>query len=154
MIKNYYKSLLAAILTFVFLNLNAQNEEEAVKQVINNMFEGMKKSDTALIRSAFSSGAILQTIARTKDGKTVVRTDAVDSFIVSIARPHTEVLDERISFETIKIDGDLAIAWTPYKFYIGDKFSHCGVNSFQLVRMNGVWKIQYLIDTRRRQGCE
>ena len=64
------------------------------------------------------------------------------------------MLDERISFETVKVDGDLAIAWTPYKFYLGDQFSHCGVNSFQLVKLEGVWRIQYLIDTRRRQGCE
>jgi len=62
--------------------------------------------------------------------------------------------DERISFETIKIDGPLAIAWTPYKFYYEGKFSHCGVNSFQLVRVDNQWRIQYLIDTRRRQGCE
>jgi len=54
----------------------------------------------------------------------------------------------------VKIDGPLAIVWTPYKFYFNGKFSHCGVNSFQLVRFNGVWKIQYLIDTRRRAGCE
>ena len=154
MIKKYYKPLFAAILTFAGLSMQAQTDEEGIKTAINNMFDGMKKSDTALIRSAFSSGAILQTIGRNKEGKTVVRTDAVDSFIVSIAKPHTDIYDERISFETIKIDGDLAIAWTPYKFYVGEKFSHCGVNSFQLVRLNGTWKIQYLIDTRRRQGCE
>jgi hypothetical protein len=64
------------------------------------------------------------------------------------------VADERITFETIKIDGPLAVAWTPYKFYYEGKFSHCGVNSFQLVRLNGAWKIQYLIDTRRRTGCQ
>ena len=29
-----------------------------------------------------------------------------------------------------------------------------GVKKDQLVRINGRWKIQYLIDTRRRVGCE
>ena len=43
---------------------------------------------------------------------------------------------------------------TPYKFYVGEKFSHCGVNSFQLVKIRGEWKIQYIIDTRRRQNCD
>ena len=136
MIKNSYKALVLTILTFACLNSSAQSDEDAIKRTINNMFDGMRKTDTALIRSAFSPVAILQTIARNRDGATVIRTDAVDSFVVSIARPRTEVLDERISFETIKIDGDLAIAWTPYKFYVGEKFSHCGVNSFQLVRLN------------------
>ena len=56
--------------------------------------------------------------------------------------------------EVVKIDGALASVWTPYKFYFNGKFSHCGVNSFQLVRMNNTWKVQYIIDTRRRVGCE
>ncbi|MFT2543406.1 hypothetical protein ACMWP9_36050, partial [Escherichia coli] len=61
--------------------------------------------------------------------------------------------DERIVFDVVKIDADLAIVWTPYQFYRNGTFSHCGVNSFQLVRLNGRWKIQYLIDTRRKTGC-
>jgi len=65
-----------------------------------------------------------------------------------------DAADERIVFETIRIDGPLASVWTPYNFYYEGKFSHCGVNSFQLVKINGEWKIQYLIDTRRKQGCK
>ena len=154
MIKISYSASLLAILTFTGLKLQAQTDETAVKQVINNLFTGMKQSDTAMIRAAFSGVPILQTVARTREGQTLVRTEPIDSFLVSISRPHTETYDERISFGTIQIDGDLAMVWTPYKFYLGEKFSHCGVNSFQLVRLNNQWKIQYLIDTRRRQGCE
>jgi hypothetical protein len=50
----------------------------------------------------------------------------------------------------IRIDASLAIVWAPYEFYYKGKYSHKGVDSFQLVRVNGVWKIQYLIDTRRK----
>lgn len=46
------------------------------------------------------------------------------------------------------------MVWAPYQFYYKGKFSHCGADSFQLVRINGKWKIQYLVDTRRSQGCE
>jgi hypothetical protein len=96
----------------------------------------------------------MQTIAKNKEGNVRVITEPVDSFLASIGKPHTEVYDERIEYNTIKIDGELAIVWTPYKFYIGEKFSHCGVNSFQLVKIAGEWKIQYIIDTRRRQNCD
>ena len=131
----------------------SQSDEDAVKATINRLFEGMKKSDTVMLRSAFANGAILQTILKNKEGKVLIRTEKVDSFVVSVGRPHTEVYDERITFDVVKVDADLAIAWTPYQFYVGDKFSHCGVNSFQLVRLAGEWKIQYLIDTRRRDKC-
>jgi len=74
--------------------------------------------------------------------------------LVMIAKPHTEAYDERITFDLVKIDGELAMVWASYKFYLGEKFSHCGVDAFQLVKINNDWKIQYLIDTRRRQGCD
>lgn len=154
MIKKSYRICLLIILTIAGYSSKAQNDESAVKAVINNLFEGMRKTDTALLRSAFTSQPILQTVARNREGKISIRSENLDSFVVSVSRPRKEILDERISFETVRIDGDLAIAWTPYKFYIGDQFSHCGVNSFQLVKLDGVWRIQYLIDTRRRQGCD
>lgn len=142
------------ILTFVSTTAFAQNDEAAVKLAVNKLFEGMKQSDTALIRSAFSSAPLLQTVIKNKEGKVSVASEPLDSFLVAVGRPHTEVYDERISFDVIKIDGELAIVWAPYKFYLGDKFSHCGVDSFQLVKLNGEWKIQYLVDTRRRQSCD
>lgn len=146
--------LLFTFLTICSLNAAAQSEADKVKATVNQLFEGMHKSDTALLRNAFAPGALLQTIAKSKSGETIVRSDDVAAFVKSIGQPHTEVYDERITFGQVLIDGDLATVWTPYKFYIGQKFSHCGVNSFQLVRLNGNWKIQYIIDTRRREGCE
>lgn len=132
----------------------AQNAEDSVKATVNALFEGMKNSDPNMIREAFADSAILQTIGRNKEGQTIIRTDAVSQFAEQISKIAKGAADERITFETIKVDGALAIAWTPYKFYYEGKLSHCGVNSFQLVRVNGKWKIQYLIDTRRRTGCE
>ena len=148
------KSFLALLTLLLSTHCFAQNEEENIKQTINRLFNGMRQSDTAMIRSAFASEAILQTVIKNKEGKVFIETEPLDSFVVFVSKPHNEVYDERITFDLIKIDGDLAIAWTPYKFYLGEKFSHCGVDSYQLVRINGEWKIQYLIDTRRRQHCE
>jgi hypothetical protein len=136
------------------LTAAAQQEEAAVKQTINQLFDGMRRSDTALMRSSFAPGALLQSVGKNRGGEVAVETEPVDSFLAAVARPHKEVWDERISFDLVKTDGDLAIAWTPYRFYLGDRFSHCGVDSYQLVKIAGAWKIQYLIDTRRRQGCE
>jgi hypothetical protein len=142
------------ILTFISTTAFAQNDETAIKSAVSKLFEGMKKSDTTIIRAFFSSNPILQTIIKNKDGQVGLETEPLDSFLVSVAASHTEVYDERITFDVIKIDGELAMVWAPYKFYVGARLNHCGVNSFQLVKINGEWKIQYLIDTRRRHGCE
>ncbi len=132
---------------------NAQSAEDSVKAVINQLFDGMRNVDTEKLKDIFADSAILQTIKRKADGSFYVQNDAVNKFIESISKSKKDSLDERISFESVKIDGPLASVWTPYKFYYAGKFSHCGVNSFQLVRINGNWKIQYLIDTRRQGNC-
>lgn len=139
---------------FSILSIKAQTAEDSVKMTINRFFEGMKKSDTLLLKSTMMEGIIFQTIARSKENETIVKTENVAAFLTSIATPRKDIADERITFESIKIDGSLASVWTPYKFYMGEKFSHCGANSFQLVRQNGSWKIQYIIDTRRKNGCD
>lgn len=133
---------------------NAQTPEDSVKAVVNQLFTAMKNTDASMLKDAFADSAVLQTIRRKQDGTFFVQNERVSDFVAQIGMAKKDSLDERITFETIKIDGPLAVAWTPYKFYYAGKFSHCGVNSFQLVRINGRWKIQFLIDTRRRQGCE
>ncbi len=132
----------------------AQSAEDSVKNVINKMLTGMREADTAMLKSCFADSMIMQTISRNKEGKLIVRNESPSGFISFIAKEAKGNADERIIFETIKVDGPLAMAWTPYNFYYKGQFSHCGVNSFQLVRFNGEWKIQYLVDTRRRQGCK
>lgn len=131
----------------------AQTAEDSVKTVINTMFTAMKNADGALLKSCFSDSVIFQSIGRNKEGAMMVRSENTEIFIHQVNSAKPGSLDERISFETVKVDGPLAIAWTPYRFYLDNQFSHCGVNSFQLVRFNGIWKIQYIIDTRRRSGC-
>jgi hypothetical protein len=114
----------------------------------------MKNADPSIMADIFADSAIFQTIGRTKEGKTMVRSEDIKEFVDFVSKQKKGSADEQIRFDIIKIDGPLAIVWTPYKFYFNGQFSHCGVNSFHLVRLEGKWKIQYLIDTRRQQGCE
>ena len=146
--------LIMLTLMFCSVILYGQTAEDSVKAVVNRLFEGMKNADASKVNESFADSAILQTIARNKEGQLIIRNEQVKEFAAFVATQKKGSADERISFETIKIDGPLAIAWTPYKFYYEGKFSHCGVNSFQLIRINNQWKIQYLIDTRRKVGCE
>ena len=150
------KRILILLTATIFISTitKAQSPVDSVKAVVNQLFAAMKGANAAMLKEAFADSAVLQTIRRKQDGTFFVQDEKVSDFVEQIGKAKKDSLDERITFETVKIDGPLAIAWTPYKFYYAGNFSHCGVNSFQLVRINGRWKIQFLIDTRRRQGCE
>ena len=138
----------------IFFNcLYAQSVEDSVKATINQLFTAMKQGDSAMLSDTFADSAVLQTIGN-RAGKTFIRNESVRAFASQIKTLPKGAADERITFETIKIDGPLALVWTPYQFYFQEKFSHCGVNSFHLVRLDGKWKIQFLIDTRRKEPCK
>jgi len=128
-------------------------EEAAVKTAIGQLFEGMRKGDSSMVKAVFAPGAVLQTIVTPAGGSAQVKTAPLQRFLDAVGSPHTDVWDEQIEYGHIAIDGELASVWAPYRFYLGKTYSHCGVNSFQLVKLNGKWKIVYLIDTRRKE-CE
>ena len=52
------------------------------------------------------------------------------------------------------IHRNIAVVWARYKFYIDGKFSHCGVDSFSLIRDKGKWKIASIIYTVEKKGCK
>lgn len=134
-------------------NTSAQSAEDSIKSTITGLFTAMQNADGAGVLASFADSAVMQTIGRAKDGSVLVRTDKVADFGKQIASAPKNALDERITFDVIKVDGPLAIVWTPYQFFYNGTFSHCGVNSFQLLRTANGWKIQYIIDTRRKTGC-
>lgn len=146
------KILFILAMSFVGIS-NAQQAEQEVKKVIQSLFDGMRNADSNAVRSVFAPNAIMQTIANDREGKTIIRQDAVANFVSFVGQQKKGDADEQIVIESVKIDGNLAYAWTPYQFVYKGKFSHCGVNAFTLVQFNGSWKINYLIDTRRKENC-
>jgi len=75
--------ILFIIFCAILFNSKAQTvekEENAVKTTLANLFDGMRTTDSTLIRKAFALKSIMQTIATTKEGKPVVRTEIVDGF--------------------------------------------------------------------------
>ena len=126
----------------------AQNtsEKEIIKP-IENLFQAMKSADSLGVKNAFSNSAIMQTFGKNQE----IRTDKVDDFAKQVGASQAGDLDERFSISKILVDGNMASVWVPYQFYYKGNFSHCGVNSFQLAKINNEWKIQYIIDTRRKK---
>ncbi|MBN7815034.1 nuclear transport factor 2 family protein [Algoriphagus pacificus] len=148
------KFLLTTLVLFsCCISAFSQTEEADVKAVIISLFDGMRAKNSEQILNAFSADAIMQTIQDKPEG-TTIGSNSVADFAKSIGSvPEGTSLDERITDYQINVDGNMATAWTPYQFYLNGNFSHCGVNSFQLVKLEGKWKIVYIIDTRRKEAC-
>jgi hypothetical protein len=130
-------------------------QKQEIKKVIETFFDGLHKGDSTLLKSTMHETIKIQTTRNNRAGKKMLITETKKQVLTNIAnkKPEDTYLEKLLSF-TIKIDGNLASVWTPYEFYYNGQFSHCGSNSFQLFNNNGKWEIIYLVDMRRRQGCD
>jgi hypothetical protein len=131
----------------------ASTETQAIKQTVTQFFDGMRRGDSTMVRRTLAPGAVLHAISQ-KEGRTALQIESTNDFLKAVGTPHSEVWDERVQFERVLIDANLASVWAPYEFYWGSKFSHCGYDSFQLVKLADGWKIAHIIDTRRKEKCK
>jgi hypothetical protein len=127
----------------------AGTAEQEVRAVVAKLFDSMRARDTAALRTVFDSGARLVT-TRTRNGAPEVDVTPINQFIqITATAVPGQLLDERISNTEVKVSDNLAVVWTEYKFFVGERFSHCGVDSFQLARGTSGWRIIALADTQK-----
>jgi hypothetical protein len=116
----------------------AQEEVEALA-VVQALFDAMANRDAA----AYSDITTPQTrtIAIRVGDSTVVRLGDEAAFLEFIASVDRPAWQERMFEPEVRVEGPLATVWTRYDFHVGGEFSHCGTDSFQLLKMDGSWTI-------------
>ena len=144
--------LLAALIALPARAQSSTPDRQAVLATIHRLFDGMRNGDSGAVRAAFHPSAYLATALLGREGP-VLRIDTLEAFVRAVGSPHEDAWDERLYNEEVRIDGPLATVWTEYGFFVGGKFSHCGVDAFQLARVPDGWRIIALTDTRRHDGC-
>lgn len=148
------KKLVALAVATLLLGASApahaqqQTAEQEVLAVVQRMFEGFAQKDTAIIRGTLHADVRLATAATNREGKPVVRAETMDKFLQGIANAEGK-LEEKLFNPEVRIEDNLATVWTRYEFWYNDKYSHCGIDSFQLARTEGGWKIFSIADTRK-----
>lgn len=76
-----------------------------------------------------------------------------DDFIADSAPDGHEYIERWTSEPTVMIRGPIAVVWGEFDFHADGEFSHCGVNSVDLVKVDGQWKIANWMWTTERVGC-
>ena len=90
---------------------------------------------------------------------TVVEGDSVHTFAMTneeAARmfgQSEEPVHERMWNPTVLVRGPYAVVWAPYDFHVDGAFSHCGVDTFTLVRTPDGWRVAHLSYTIEEEGC-
>lgn len=127
-------------------------EEAAVLAPIRTLIDGLAKRDGATMAAALhGEGGITVTVEK-PDGTKSFRQQKFADWTAGI-KPGPERYEERMPNPAVEIDGDLAMVWGDYSFFLDGKLHHCGVNHFGLARVDGQWKVVSLGWTSRTTGC-
>ena len=139
------------LFVFLFSVSLCSAQKKDVQRAIEIFFEGFHQKDTVKMQSVCSSKIILQSISESAVKGNKLSDETAQELYKSIASiPSTMKFHEKILSYNIQIDGTMAHVWAPYEFFVNDKLSHTGVNTFTLFKEKDIWKIIYLIDTRRK----
>ena len=154
------KFLLLTFFSLFTLTASAQNSRtedwKAASEIPDRLFAAMKAKNAEAIRGVFMPEGQLVAIDKPRDGKGVSKTRVftADAFakMISEAAGAAEYI-EKMPRKEINVSGDLAVVSGRYTFFVGDKFSHCGTNTFNLVRTEAGWRIANAASTLEFQ-CE
>jgi hypothetical protein len=133
----------------------SQSDNDEIMKVVNGLFSAMKASNEQGINACFTEAASMQSMSVGKDGKIILSTFLATNFAAGMAKRAVGAADERVITKglSININNGLASAWVPYEFYLDNKFSHCGIDIFTLVKKEGQWKISNLTYNMIKDGC-
>ena len=115
---------------------NAQAEKDhseraAVLDATQKVLDAIGNADAELLSSVMLPGAYM-------NGR------LVEEYVKGFPE-REELMVERMWSPEVSIDGGIASVWTPYDVYRNGEFSHCGIDAFQLRKLDDEWKIVGLI---------
>lgn len=108
----------------------------------------MAAHDGAGARALFTPDANLVAVA--PDGKVTVT--PIEKWTERLSSSKDDWL-ERMWSPKVQERNAIATVWTLYDFHLNGKFTHCGIDTFTLVKTNGEWHIAALVFTRETSGC-
>lgn len=127
------------------------DERRAVLAAVREFFDALAaKDEKRLMATVVPEGRI--SAQRTRDGKVQLRTQGWAEWAKAVAQtPHT--LEERMHDPEVRVSGSIASVWTYYTFRRNGAFSHCGIDNFDMAKLDGRWKIVNISYTVETEGC-
>ena len=124
-------------------------DRDAVLATVQKFFDTMTSRDVAeATRILLPEGRLFSV----RDDRPEPRAQALQTYLDGLGK-RTETYRERMWEPDVRIHGAITTVWTRYDFWIDGKFSHCGVDAFDLVKTPEGWKIAGGVYTVERTGC-
>ena len=122
--------------------------------------EAMDRYMTAITESDFEAMAAMQTPegmtyrARATEGRDMDIVPHPNSYWIDPSQDDGRTYRERYWSPTVLVRGGISVVWAPYQFWIDGETSHCGVDVFDFVKIDGKWIVSNSMWTVEPDACE
>jgi hypothetical protein len=114
-------------------------DRDAVLTTVQAFFDTMTARDVEGARKILMSQGRFHAM-RTRDGKSDPRAFSNEEYLADL-QASQRTMRERMWNPEVRVHGLIATVWTPYDFWIDGKFSHCGIDAFDLIKTEEGWKL-------------
>lgn len=132
------------------------DERTAVLAVMQQAFDAVRSQDPEDWRAIQLAEGTTLSFRPHPDGhagRLAMRIARNDAFIADLSNDGHEYVERWTSEPTVLIRGPIAVVWGEYEFWIDGRFSHCGVDSADLVMIDGAWRIANFMWTVEKDRC-
>jgi len=152
--KKIFISMVVALLVVPnCLSGNSENEQKNVLTVVNQFLQMLETGDTELAKKILVKEGSNFSLREKGEGSFDIRFTTYESLIKSLPKTKGKY-KEVIKKPKVLLYKGMAVVWAPYRFYIDGEFSHCGIDSFSLVKDGEKWKIASIIYTVEKKLCK
>jgi hypothetical protein len=116
------------------------SDRESIMKTVQAFFDTMTAHDIEGARKVLQPQGRFHAMSM-KDGKPDVRAFSNEEYFATLQERSKDKMQERIWNPDVRINGLTASVIAPYDFWINGKFSHCGVDTFDLIKTEEGWKI-------------
>ena len=139
---------------------NGNNSDYSMRNdagaVADKLFAEMKAKNYEGIKNLFLEDGKITALDKPKSGEgfSSTRNFTGEQFAKMISEAKAGEFIEVMPDKEIRVYDEAAVVYGKYRFYIGEKFSHCGANAFHLLQTENDWKIANVTTTTETANCE
>jgi hypothetical protein len=154
------RALLGFTLMCTISHFNAANaqsaDREAILSVMEKAFEAVHSNNPDDWRAIQLAEGTSLSFRPGPDGRSEppdMKISSNEEFLTNLKPDGHDYVERWTGEPTILVRGPIAVIWGEYEFWIDGEFSHCGVDSVDLVKVGGEWKIANFMWTVEKEGC-
>ena len=129
------------------------DEEKAVLAAMNRYMTAITAQDVKAM-AAMQTPEGMTYRARATEGGTWDVVARPNSYWADPSKIDPRSHRERYWSPTVMIRGGIAVVWAPYEFWIDGKTSHCGIDVFDFVKIEGTWRVANSMWSVEPNACD